>query len=258
MPSSRRASAWAQRCVVATHLHRSCSALCLWRSPWSAWRRRCTNFERLQRIKHSAGCEQTSLQHILRRFSHSRQWRGAPSLAHHWARSRNVARNRPSTLPHHLQANFMVPRPHRTLPDIQAEAKQARSTVGLVSTTAERTAAAGLLSDTVNTAALTQRLVGFHAKGGASDDEAALDAATSVDEYLEAFTRRAIGQAMQVRAKLGVWLARRHLSRPQRRPACGGTRLPHWPIPITWQRNARQITGAVPRRIVPRAIRPVR
>ena len=98
-----------------------------------------------------------------------------------------------------LQGNFLAPRPHRTLPDIQAEAQQARSAVGLVSTQAERAAAAGLLSDTLNTAALTQRLVGFHARGGAEDDAAALDAATSVDEYMEAFTRQAIGRAMQAR-----------------------------------------------------------
>ena len=97
----------------------------------------------------------------------------------------------------HVQDNFLVPRPQRTLPEIEAQARQLRTGMGLVSSQAERSAASGLLDGAMDTSALTQRLVGFQVEPG-PDEEGDAEEAQSVQEYMENLTRKAVNKAMQV------------------------------------------------------------
>lgn len=100
-----------------------------------------------------------------------------------------------------MQATFMAPRPLRSLPEIQNEARQLREIAGTTASSAERIAAAGLLSDSLDTSAMTQRLVTFRVKG---DDNSEVgedaDAAATVDDFLHLFTRQATNRAMKVRS----------------------------------------------------------
>jgi hypothetical protein len=101
---------------------------------------------------------------------------------------------------HCMQAKFMAPRPLRSLPEIQNEARQLREIAGTTASSAERIAAAGLLSDSLDTSAMTQRLVTFRVKGDDSEVGEDADAAATVDDFLQLFTRQATNRAMKVRS----------------------------------------------------------
>jgi hypothetical protein len=112
----------------------------------------------------------------------------------------------------------MIPRPQRTLAEIEAQARQLRDGGPIVSSQAERTAAAGLLSAEMDTSGLTQRLVEFQVEAGAEEQFSPEDA-VSVHDYMDAFTRNAINKAMQVCNLSDLVMPKRRMS-PFFRSSC--------------------------------------
>lgn len=100
-------------------------------------------------------------------------------------------------MPSHLQDNFGIPQPQRSLAQIQEHARQLRQNAGGISSLSERRAAAGLLGASLDTAALTKKTVDFSV--APSREDAFPEDTWTVEDYMSNMARRNVAVTIQTR-----------------------------------------------------------